>query len=73
MSFICRSRGREAGTRQEVGRRLAAIWGHAMGLLLEQWTMKMPAANPHPPDALCSSIVVFFQDVFQLMEGNNML
>lgn len=35
------------------------MWGHAVGLLLEQWTMKMPAANPHPPDALCFSIAGF--------------
>lgn len=42
-----------------MGRSLATIWGHAVGLLLEQWTMKMPAANPYPPDALCFSIAVF--------------
>jgi len=35
------------------------MWGHAVGLLLEQWTMKMPAANPYPPDALCFSIAGF--------------
>lgn len=32
---------------------------HAVGLLLNQWTMRTPTATPHPPDALCFSLALF--------------
>lgn len=38
---------------------LDGISAHAAGLRLNRWTMRTPAANPHPPDALRFSRALF--------------
>lgn len=44
---------------EETGMGLDRISAHAVGLLLNQWTMRTPTATPHPPDVLHFSLALF--------------
>lgn len=61
-----------ARAREEMGKSLARISAHAVGLLPNRWTMRTPAANPHPPDALRFSRA-FFSGHFPTDEGKQQI